>query len=143
MNPRYHQYCSSSFTRPKWINYLIDLDRERVKYASSGYISITNIFTILRDFFNLANQTVDDALRVFYASNLISGYVIEKGIFLSECQTIANAFNQSFHLLRNYFNGNQVMLGYGLNFYGSQMGIKFQFHKDCSFSFWNFRCRFQ
>ena len=125
MNPRYHQYCLSYFTEPRWINYLSNLDRERVKYTSSGYISITNIFTVLKDFCHLADQTVNDALRVFYASNLVSGYVIERNIFLSEGrsfidlfgQTTTNAFNRSFNLLRNYFNGNQVMLGYGLNFY--------------------------
>lgn len=86
----------------------------------------------LNTFCILADQTIDDALRVFYASNLVSGYVIDRNIFLSEGrsfidlfgQTTTNAFNRSLQLLRHFFNGNQVMLGFGLNFYAYIPGWK-------------------
>ena len=113
LTPIFHQVCSSDFTTNKWINPLLAASPT---YLSSDFRSTGGIlFQILASFCSVAYETILDSLPVFYSNNFVSVEVMNMELFDKESQslvdfyisTTANAFTQSFEILRDitYTNG--------------------------------------
>ncbi|CAF1347727.1 unnamed protein product [Didymodactylos carnosus] len=124
INPIFHEICSSLFVSQQWLNLVTTYEEE---LEELGYHFTSDAFTLLALFCQLTKGTVNDSISNFYASNMVSGYVIEQLVFKSQAQSYIElfkasttySFSRALDLMRTVLNGDQVMLGYGSNFYGT------------------------
>ena len=113
LTPVFHQICSSDFVTTKWIDFLIGTSPTYLSldFRSTGSV----LFQALTSFCHVANETIIDSLPVFYSNNFVAVEVMNMELFDKEAQslvdfyirTTANAFTQSFEILRDltYTNG--------------------------------------
>jgi len=124
INPVFHELCSSFFVSEQWINLTIVFQEALEKL---GYHFTSAAFPLLASFCQLARVTVNDSISGFYASNMVSGYIIQPLVFETQSQSYIDffkestisSFNRALDLVRTMLNGDQVMLAYGSNFYGT------------------------
>ena len=122
LSPTFHQVCSSDFISDQWLNYL----RTVADLYVSAYFQYTGsaLFTILASFCRLANQTINDALPIFYSTRYISSKVIDPVAFVEEMEevidfhisTISKTYAESFELIRDMNYIDALLSGLPINF---------------------------
>lgn len=98
LSPILHQVCSSDFVSKSWISILMSIINQQVPIDWRNQAGPQ--FQLLSDFCQLANQTIDDAVRRFIAQSFISSIVLTKFDFDRQLNATLDQF---FHSTVIYF----------------------------------------
>ncbi|UJR24272.1 hypothetical protein I4U23_027239 [Adineta vaga] len=88
LNPTYHEICSSDFVSENWIKSLTSV--------STGFFNDFRVsgpmYRLLQSYCQLANDTVNSALRTFYETQFVKSNLITPDLFASEMASLVNHF---------------------------------------------------
>ncbi|CAF1194034.1 unnamed protein product [Adineta steineri] len=119
--PTYHEICDSDFVSDEWIHLMPPFDMAYPFYfEQSG-----PIFKLLQSFCKLANITINNALDIFYARQLVTPNLITEDLFkslmISEGEyfkhVTPNRFSYLLEFTRQTMKVNQFTYGVNTNYY--------------------------
>ena len=93
LSPRLHQVCSSDFVRDPWISITMSVIFQLVSidWRNQGGPQ----FQLLSDLCHLANKTIEDAIRRFFAQSFISSNVLSEDDFETQFNATLDQFIES------------------------------------------------
>ncbi|CAF3948424.1 unnamed protein product [Adineta steineri] len=119
--PTYHEICDSDFVLDEWIRLMLPLEH----YHPYNFEQNGPIFKLLQSFCKLAKITINNALNIFYASQLVTPNLITEDLFkslmISECEyfkhVTPNRFSYLLEFTRQTMKVNQFTYGIYTNYY--------------------------
>lgn len=92
INPRFHSICSSDFVTDRWLLLISKIEA----YLSEDWRTRAyGQFNLLRELCQLANVTINDAIRQFHVESLIISNVLNENEFEKQINTTLDRFFQS------------------------------------------------
>lgn len=88
LTPTYHEVCSSDFVSEYWIYGLTPMEY----FFFNDFRKSGSIFRLLQSYCQLATQTVDNALHLFYETQLIEANLMTPDLFASEMASRVHYF---------------------------------------------------
>ncbi|CAF4038041.1 unnamed protein product [Rotaria sp. Silwood2] len=85
--PRYHAICSSDYLKDYWLSYFgrVEIDLDSVAFLTTDFrISGQSFFNIISILCETANETVENALRVFGSNRLVTMNALSRSQFHME-----------------------------------------------------------
>ena len=117
LEPRFHQICSSDFISKDWLNLMNSIGFHQV----SNDFSFTGglFFQTLQSFCRLANQTINNALKIFYHTDFIIAQALTESMFNVQIDALIQQFQsltklnyfQSFNLIEFSTATNNLLSG--------------------------------
>ncbi len=95
--PRYHQICSSEFLQDYWLSYFdrIELNEDSINFISPDFrVSGQSFFNLIRIFCQTANNTVQNAFRLFQSTRFFTINTLSRSQFNSETRSYLKHFEQ-------------------------------------------------
>ncbi|CAF3968433.1 unnamed protein product [Adineta steineri] len=119
--PTYHEICDSDFVLDEWIRLMLPLEH----YHPYNFEQNGPIFKLLQSFCKSAKITINNALNIFYASQLVTPNLITEDLFkslmISECEyfkhVTPNRFSYLLEFTRQTMKVNQFIYGIHKNYY--------------------------
>ena len=93
LSPTLHQLCSSDFVSERWL--LIMMSIKRQTRPIDWRQEAGSQFQLLSDLCQLANKTIEDAIRRFMMQSFVTSHVLAELDFNTELNTTVNHFFQS------------------------------------------------
>ncbi|CAF1455212.1 unnamed protein product [Adineta ricciae] len=118
LRPYYHQLCASDLLSEKWMSYTYYLKSDASFFLDYRGTANTH-FQTLSTFCQEAQQTIKDALRIFFQTELVSFQVLSPRSFQFQSNslienwksTTINTFVRTVQLVREITHGNQLSNG--------------------------------
>jgi hypothetical protein len=95
--PRYHQICSSDFLKECWLSYFNDVEVTNQPIDFTGFdfrIYGLLFFQLIRTYCRLGNDTVQNALRVFESTRLVTLNTLSRTEFDQEMNARVTQFQE-------------------------------------------------
>ncbi|CAF1197608.1 unnamed protein product [Adineta steineri] len=125
LTPTYHEICDSSFVSDLWF-YLMPPSEV---YPAYNFRQNGHLFKLIQSFCKLANITIENALNIFYAKQLVTPNLITEDLFISQMNSegdyfqrvTPNRFSYLLEFTRQTMKVNQFIYGVNTN-YAMSMG---------------------
>ncbi|CAF0842656.1 unnamed protein product [Adineta steineri] len=120
IQPSYHQVCSSDLVSPQWIQYNT---RTTGNYTYTDYrLNSQPQFQLLATFCQQVQQIVDNGIKTFLQTQLVSSQIDSQDLFESEINLlisdwrtlVLNRFLRPINIIRTISQGN-LLMNSGLN----------------------------
>ncbi|CAF4024878.1 unnamed protein product [Adineta steineri] len=103
LSPHYHQICASGFVDNEWIEILRGSGYDAI--SKDWRFRVSPLFQLLSDFCQLANKTINDAVKRYLSQLFIVSFVMNEDDFDKQLNTTLNQFYQltghNFDLMTN------------------------------------------
>ena len=87
-----HQVCSSHFVTDQWISYLSRARGPGLFWSSEYRVTSIHTFRTLKSLCNLVNETINNSLTRFYATDFVTLDLVPPDIFTVQLQALIDDF---------------------------------------------------
>jgi hypothetical protein len=97
LSPRYHSICSSEYLQDYWLSYFgrVEIDLDSIEFLTTDFrMSGQSFFDLIRILCKTANETIENALRVFQSTRLVTMNTLSHFQFNIETNTRLIEFQQ-------------------------------------------------
>ncbi|CAF0782884.1 unnamed protein product [Adineta steineri] len=119
LSPRYHSICSSEYLQDDWLSYFgrVEIDIDSISFLTNDFrVSGQSFFDLVRILCQTANETIENALKVFKTTRLVTvntltpyQFHIETNTHFQEFQQqTINSFIDLIQLIRSLIQTNQL-----------------------------------